>query len=86
MRTRDPIGGDSDIGRKVAELLGWMGVDKQIIERVSAVGKVQPSWAEKADKHASAWWEQVMKSFRKGGLESLGEGPDAKRIRQSVRH
>ena len=69
--------GGSDIGRKVAELLGWVCVDKQIIERVSAIGKVEPSWAEKADEHASAWWERVMKSFRKGGPESyVGEGPE----------
>ena len=69
--------GGSDIGRKVAELLGWMCVDKQIIERVSAIGNVEPSWAEKADEHASAWWERVMKSFRKGGPESyVGEGPE----------
>ena len=38
--------GGSDIGRKVAELLAWTCVDKQIIERVSAIGKVDPSWAE----------------------------------------
>jgi hypothetical protein len=69
--------GGSDIGRKVAELLGWTCVDKQIIERVSAIGKVDPSWAEKADEHASAWWERVMKSFRNGGAKSyVGEGPE----------
>jgi hypothetical protein len=54
--------GGSDIGRKVAELLGWMCVDKQIIERVSAIGKVEPSWAEKADEHASARWELASSS------------------------
>jgi cytidylate kinase len=69
--------GGSDIGRKVAELLAWTCVDKQIIERVSAIGKVDPSWAEKADEHASAWWERVMKSFRNGGAKSyVGEGPE----------
>jgi cytidylate kinase len=69
--------GGSDIGRKVAELLGWTCVDKQIIGRVSAIGRVDPSWAEKADEHASAWWERVMKSFRNGGPESyVGEGPE----------
>jgi hypothetical protein len=26
--------------------------DKQIIERVAAMGKVKPSWAEQADEHA----------------------------------
>jgi len=69
--------GGSDIGRKVAELLGWTCVDKQIIEWVSAIGKVDPSWAEKVDEHASAWWERVIKSFRDGGPESyVGEGPE----------
>jgi len=58
--------GGSDIGRKVAEILGWECIDKQIIERVAAMGKVDPAWAEKADEHAGAWWERVMKSFSQG--------------------
>jgi cytidylate kinase len=62
--------GGADIGRKVAELLGWECVDKQIIERVAAMGKVDPSWAETADEHTSTWWERVMKGFNFGGLES----------------
>jgi cytidylate kinase len=62
--------GGSDIGRKVAELLGWECVDKQIIDRVAAIGKVDPAWAAQADEHAIAWWERVMKSFRQGGPES----------------
>jgi cytidylate kinase len=70
--------GGSDIGRRVAELLGWECVDKQIIERVAAMGKVDPTWAEKADEHAIAWWERVTKSFSKGGPESyIGEGGDS---------
>jgi cytidylate kinase len=69
--------GGSEIGRKVAELLGWECVDKQIIERVAAMGKVEPSWAEQADEHAIAWWDLVMKSFRRGGPESyVGEGAE----------
>jgi len=62
--------GGADIGRKVAELLGWEFVDKQIIERVATMGKVDASWAEEADEHSSAWWERVMKGFRYGGLWS----------------
>ena len=62
--------GGADIGRKVAELLGWECVDKQIIEKVAAMGKVDPSWAEKADEHTSTWWERVMKGFRYGGPEA----------------
>lgn len=67
--------GGSDIGRKVAELLGWECLDKQIIERVTALGKVDPAWAAQADEHAVVWWERVIKGFRKGGIESyIGEG------------
>jgi cytidylate kinase len=67
--------GGSEIGRKVAELLGWECLDKQIIERAAAMGEMDSAWAARADEHASAWWERVMKSFRQGGLDSyVGEG------------
>jgi cytidylate kinase len=62
--------GGSDIGHKVAELLNWECVDKQIIERVAAIGAVDPIWAETADERASTWWERLMKSFLHGGPES----------------
>lgn len=69
--------GGSEIGRKIAEILGWECLDKQIIEKVAAMGKVESTWAEQADERAIAWWERVMKGFRQGGLESyVGEGND----------
>lgn len=37
--------GGSEIGRKVAEILGWECLDKQIIERVAAMGKMDSAWA-----------------------------------------
>ncbi len=80
--------GGADIGRKVAELLGWECLDKQIIERVAAAGKVDRSWAEQADEHASAWWERVMKGFVHGGPESFvgeelaGSGTDHDKLQQ----
>jgi len=77
--------GGSDIGRKVAELLGWECIDKQIIERVAAMGKVDHAWAAQADEHAIAWWERVMKSFRQGGPESYtGEGSELAVDRDTV--
>jgi hypothetical protein len=67
--------GGSEIGREVAELLGWECLDKQIIERAAAMGDMDSAWAARADEHASAWWERVMKSFRQGGPDSyVGEG------------
>jgi cytidylate kinase len=66
--------GGADIGRKVAELLGWNCIDKQIIERVAAMGKIDAQWAETADEHVIAWWERILQSFRRGGPEMyLGE-------------
>jgi cytidylate kinase len=66
--------GGSDIGRKVAGLLGWEFVDKQIIERVAAKGQVDPSWAAAEDERSGAWWEAVMKGFSHGGPESYVGG------------
>jgi cytidylate kinase len=69
--------GGADIGRIVAELLGWVCVDKQIIEQVAAMVGVDPSWAAEADEHASGWWERVMKGFRQGGPDSyVGQGSE----------
>jgi len=69
--------GGSEIGHKVAELLGWECLDKQIIERVAAKGKMDSAWAVKADEHAIQWWQRLLKGFRQGGFESyVGEGID----------
>jgi cytidylate kinase len=77
--------GGSEIGHKVAEILGWECVDKQIIERVAAKGKLDSAWAAQADEHAIAWWERLMKSFRRGGIESyVGEGTDLGADRDTV--
>jgi cytidylate kinase len=77
--------GGSDIGRKVAELLGWECLDKQIIERVAAMGKVDHAWAAQADEHAIAWWQRVMKSFRQGGPEAyVGQGSELAVDRDTV--
>lgn len=60
----------SDIGSGVAELLGWESLDKQIIERVAAMGEVDSVWAAQADEHTRAWWECLMKGFLQGSPES----------------
>lgn len=61
--------GGSEVGRRVAEMLGWELVDRAIIERVAVMGKVDREWAEEADEHCSAWWERVLNGFRHGGPE-----------------
>jgi len=61
--------GGAEVGRRVAERLGWKFVDREIIERVAAMGKIDRSWAEEADEHCRAWWERVLSGFRHGGPE-----------------
>jgi len=48
--------GGSDIAHKVAEMMGWVCIDKQIIEKVAAMGKVDPAWAARADERVNSWW------------------------------
>jgi cytidylate kinase len=61
--------GGAEIGRRAAEMLGWALVDKQIIERVAAIGKIDRTWAEEADEQSCGWWERVLSGFRHGGPE-----------------
>ncbi len=61
--------GGAEVGRRVAEMLGWKLLDRQIIERVAAMGKIDRAWAEQADEHCSGWWERVLNGFRHGGPE-----------------
>ncbi|HEY0306782.1 MAG TPA: cytidylate kinase-like family protein [Acidobacteriaceae bacterium] len=58
--------GGADIGRKVADLLDWVCVDKQIIEHATTMEKVDRKWAESADERSFAWWERVLYGFRNG--------------------
>jgi cytidylate kinase len=70
--------GGADIGRRVAKLLGWECVDKEILERVARMGRLDPGWAEAADEHCFGWWERVLCGFRQGGpVLALGVSPDA---------
>jgi cytidylate kinase len=61
--------GGAEVGRRAAEMLGWKLLDRQIIERVAVMGKIDRAWAEKADEQCCAWWERVLNGFRHGGPE-----------------
>jgi cytidylate kinase len=76
--------GGSEVGRRVAERLGWELIDREIIERVAAIGKVPHSWAEEADEHCCAWWERVLAGFRHGGPEVYVGAGDAGVDRDSL--
>ena len=76
--------GGAEVGRRVAERLGWKFVDREIIERVAAMGKVDRNWAEEADEHCCAWWERVLRGFRHGGPEVYVGGAESGVDRDSL--
>jgi cytidylate kinase len=61
--------GGAEVGHRVAEMLGWKLLDKEIIERVAALGKVDRTWCEEAVEQSCGWWERVLNGFRHGGPE-----------------
>ncbi len=66
--------GGCEIGRLLAEMLGWELVDRQLLERVAALGKMDPELAGAADEQACAWWERLLRAFRCGGPEHCTGG------------
>jgi hypothetical protein len=64
---RDYGSGGADVGRRAAKMLGWELLDRQIIERVAAIGKIDRIWAAEADEQSQGWWEKVLAGFRYGG-------------------
>jgi hypothetical protein len=65
--TREYGSGGSEIGRKVADLLGWELLDRKLIERVAVMGKIDLTLAEQLDGKSGAWWEKLLSGFRHGG-------------------
>jgi cytidylate kinase len=77
--------GGAEIGRRVAEKLGWELVDRQIIERAANLCQVDRRWAEQADEQCCGWWERVLSGFCNGGPEAyLGDGSDLAVDRDSL--
>ena len=55
--------GGADIGHKIAGLLGWEFLDKQIIERAAVAGQVRCDWIEAADEKSRSWWKNALQGF-----------------------
>jgi hypothetical protein len=59
--------GGAETGRKVADLLGWQYLDKEIIEQAAAAGQVARNLAEAADERSRRWWDKVLLGFQQTG-------------------
>ena len=66
--------GGCEIGQMLAEMLCWELVDRQLLERVAALGKIDPESAVSADEQSCGWWERVLRGFRCGGPEHCTGG------------
>lgn len=62
--------GGAEIGRRVAETLGWELLDRKILERAAALCEVDRAWVEQVDEKAGALWERILSVFRNGGPET----------------
>ena len=59
--------GGAEVGMKVAEMLGWECLDKEIIERAAAAGQLAAVRAYAADEKSSGWWARVLRGFQQTG-------------------
>jgi len=59
--------GGAEVGRAVADMLGWEYLDKEIIERASAAGHMARNRAEAADEKSQTWWGKVLLGFQQTG-------------------
>ncbi len=67
--------GGAETGRKVADLLGWEYLDKEIIERAAEVGHLPPDRAEAADERSQRWWDKVLRGFQDTGQAMIPPSP-----------
>jgi cytidylate kinase len=75
--TREYGSGGSEIGRKVANLLGFELLDRKLIEQVAVMGNIDFASAEQLDGKSGAWWEKLLSGFRHGGSALyLGDSPE----------
>jgi len=67
--------GGAETGRKVADLLGWEYLDKEIIERAAEVGHLPCDRAEAADERSQRWWDKVLRGFQDTGQAMIPPSP-----------
>jgi len=59
--------GGAETGHKIAALLGWQCIDKEIIERAAEVGHLPADSAEAAAERSQRWWSKVLRGFQDTG-------------------
>ncbi len=82
--------GREEIGRLLAEGLGWKLLDDALIEEIAAMTHVDPSVAKHYDECLDTWLHEVHKALWRGGYEGLATTTgsdilDADRIAECAR-
>ena len=82
--------GGAEVGRKVAESLGWEFLDGSLIQKIAAVARVPASVAREYDERPSSRLERFAAGFRFAASESYASGrleiADANSMRALTEH
>ncbi len=69
--------GRRDIGRRLAERLGWRLVDNALIEQIARTAHVDPSVAQRYDECLDPWFHSFQKALWRGGYEGSVAATDS---------
>jgi cytidylate kinase len=61
--------GGGEIGRRLAEKLGWRLVDQSVVNEIAARARVSPSVAAEYDERVAPWYARMVKALWQGGFE-----------------
>ena len=82
--------GGAEVGRKVAETLGWEFLDGSLIQKIAAVARVRASVAREYDERPNSWLQRFAAGFRFAASESYASGrleiADANSMRALTEH
>ncbi len=63
--------GREEIGRLLAEKLGWKLVDKSLIDEIARAAHVEPDVARRFDETVDPWLHRMQKALWHGGYEGV---------------
>lgn len=63
--------GGADVGRTIAQRLGWKLLDKAFIENTAHAMKVDPQLARQFDERTDSWLERLSRGLWRGGFEAV---------------
>ena len=69
--SREYGSGGAEIGRDIAQQLGWRVLDKAFIDNIARAVKVDPKLARRFDECTDSWLERLRHGLWRGGFEGV---------------